>query len=68
MFVADEVQLVQDIFNCLLRCKDMAGFEVASLLVLADLKETKSEDSGQRKLFFFFFSFSHGFPHAQSIS
>lgn len=64
MFVADEVQLVQDIFNCLLRRKDMAGFEVASLLVLADLKETKSEGSGQRKHFFF----SHGFPHAQSIS
>lgn len=51
VFVTDEFQLVQDIFNYLFQCKDMVGVGVILLLVWVGLKEIKSEKQGQREQF-----------------
>lgn len=59
VFSADEVQLVQDIFNYLLRHRDIAGVEVTPLLVLVSFKETKSENAGQREQFCFLWVCPH---------
>lgn len=60
VFVTDEFQLVQDIFNYLFQCKDMVGVGVILLLVWVGLKEIKSEKQGQREQFWILGVFLHG--------
>lgn len=59
MFSADEAQLVQEIFNYLLRHEDTVSVEVTPLLVLVNFKGTNSESAGQREQFCFLWVCPH---------